>query len=113
MEQPFRGNPWRLASLLAALVVLIAAGVYMMWPQRPEAGPAPVREERPSPVDAATRGRVDAWLAEKHLNQYGDAPGTHYTGGTPLFNERTGERKDRYEYILSKHPELKTAPGGK
>ena len=113
METPSSPNRWRLAGLLGALVLLIGAGAYMLWPQHPEGGPPMVREERPSPVDADTRGRIDRWLAEKHLNQYGDAPGTHYTGGTPLFNEHTGERKDRYEYILGKHPELKAAPGGK
>jgi hypothetical protein len=33
-----------------------------------------------------------------------------YAGGTPLFDERTGRSRDRYDYILERHPELK---GGK
>ena len=50
--------------------------------------------------------KIDAWIKAKGLNTFGDPPGTMYTGGTPLFNEMTGERKDRYDYILGKHPEL-------
>ena len=110
MERLFSPNPWRVASLLAALVLLIGAGIYMMWPAHDKGGPPPVREEKASQVDAATRQRIDAWLAEKHLNEFGDPPGTSYTGGTPLFNEHTGVRRERYEYILSKHPELQSAP---
>lgn len=49
---------------------------------------------------------IDAWLAEQGLNEYGDPQDTMYIGGTPLFNEQTGETKDRYEYILEQNPEL-------
>jgi hypothetical protein len=34
-----------------------------------------------------------------------------YAGGTPLFDESSGRRTDRYDYILSKHPELKDCKG--
>lgn len=57
-------------------------------------------------VDAETRLRIDAWIRENRLNRYGDPDGTVYAGGTPLFSERTGEQRDRYEYILARHPEL-------
>ena len=50
--------------------------------------------------------RIDAWLAEHNLNEYGDAKDTRYTGGTPLFKEGTNEYRDKYEYILQQHPEL-------
>ena len=50
-------------------------------------------------------------LRETGRNPYGDPKGTSYAGGTPLFDERTGARKDRYEYILEKHPELRKARG--
>jgi len=59
------------------------------------------------PIDDETRRRVDRWLKERGLNEYGDAPGTVYAGGTPLFDERTGRRTDRYDYILRRHPELR------
>lgn len=48
---------------------------------------------------------IDSWLEEHDLNQYGDSKDTFYAGGTPLFDERTGERTDRYDYIVKKYPE--------
>ena len=59
-------------------------------------------------IDSATRARIDRWIKEKGRNPYGDPPDTMYAGGTPLFDERTGAKKDRYEYILEKHPELRS-----
>jgi hypothetical protein len=50
--------------------------------------------------------KIDKWIAENNLNRYGDNIGAAYAGGTPLFNESTGENIDRYEYILKNHPEL-------
>jgi hypothetical protein len=58
-------------------------------------------------IDDATKHRVDRWIKEKNLNSYGDPKDTVYAGGTPLFDERTGRSRDRYEYILEKHPELR------
>jgi len=52
------------------------------------------------------KAKIDQWLKEKDLNEYGDAPGTMYTGGTPLFNEQTGQSMDRYSYLLQKFPDL-------
>lgn len=58
-------------------------------------------------IDDATRARIDRWIQEKGLNPYGDPKDTVYVGGTPLFDERTGRARDRYEYILERHPELR------
>src|SRR5205807_4606487 len=59
-------------------------------------------------VDDETKKRVDRWIKEKKRNPYGDDQGTAYMGGTPLFDERTGRTKDKYDYILDKHPELRS-----
>lgn len=48
--------------------------------------------------------QIDAWIKKNNLNDYGDPKDTVYTGGTPLFDERTGQSKDKYEYVLEKHP---------
>jgi hypothetical protein len=48
---------------------------------------------------------IDAWLKSHGLNNYGDPEGVMYTGGTPLFDERTGESISRLNYILEKFPE--------
>ncbi len=59
------------------------------------------------PVDEVTKRKIDRWIEENKLNPFGDPPGTMYAGGTPLFDERTGRNRDRYEYILDNHPDLK------
>ncbi len=48
---------------------------------------------------------IDERIKRDGLNEFGDPKGTSYMGGTPLFNEMTGETKDRYEHISGKHPD--------
>mmetsp|Transcript_24106 Transcript_24106/g.30336 ORF Transcript_24106/g.30336 Transcript_24106/m.30336 type:complete len:299 (+) Transcript_24106:112-1008(+) len=48
---------------------------------------------------------ADKWLAEKKLNSYGDPEDMMYMGGSPLFNEATGESTDRYTYLKNKYPD--------
>ena len=68
-----------------------------------------------APAEAADPAKscIDGWLAAHKLNTYGDPAGTMYPGGTPLFDERTGQRRDRLEYARSKNPALgkACAPG--
>lgn len=52
---------------------------------------------------------VDRWLAEHKLDRYGHPEGTMYAGGTPLFNEATGESRDRLDYVYERQPEAKKA----
>ncbi len=59
-------------------------------------------------IDEETKRRIDQWIRENGRNEFGDDPGTAYAGGTPLFNEMTGRRLDKYEYILKRHPELRS-----
>ena len=58
-------------------------------------------------VDPKTRERIDSWIRQNNRNEFGDSKDTNYAGGTPLFDMRTGQTRDRYEYILEKHPELR------
>jgi hypothetical protein len=62
--------------------------------------------EQPSITEPLKR-RIDLWITREGRNQYGDPEGTVYAGGNPLFDERSPRMRDRYEYILSRHPELK------
>jgi hypothetical protein len=56
-------------------------------------------------VSEREKKEIDEWIIKENLNPYGEAYDTVYTGGTPLFNETTGEKKDRYLYIIEKHPD--------
>lgn len=62
-------------------------------------------------LTTADRLRIEEWIKSNGLNQYGDAQGTVYTGGTPLFNEATGQSVEKYQYILNRHPNLITDLG--
>lgn len=93
---------------LACLTVLLAVAVALVSPI-PTVPPRESRATRgPSTVDDQLHRRIDEWIARNGLNAYGDPPETMYAGGTPLFDERTGIVKDRYQYILDRHPELKS-----
>ena len=95
---------------LAGPALLIAAAFALVSPAPPPKpgplGPASPPSEQTA-VDDRTRQRIDEWIARNGLNPYGDPPDSMYSGGTPLFDERTGVVKDRYLYILERHPELK------
>ena len=56
---------------------------------------------------------IDEQIKKSGLNEYGDPKNTMYAGGTPLFNEMTGATKDRYDYILGKHPDWRVDSKGK
>jgi hypothetical protein len=46
---------------------------------------------------------INDMIKKQGLNEFGDPRDTMYAGGTPLFDERTGKMRDRYDYILSRH----------
>jgi hypothetical protein len=78
------------------------------WRARGGRGSCPAgRGTAMPPIDEETRERIERYLRERGLNEYGDPRDTVYTGGTPLFDETTGRRIDRYQYIFRRHPHLK------
>ena len=74
---------------------------------------AACRGTPPAPAAAAPDAQavscIERWLTERELNQYGDPVGTMYAGGTPLFDERTGQSIDRIDHLVRKHPQLQQA----
>lgn len=56
-------------------------------------------------VNSQEKNKIDEWLTKNNLNEFGDQKNVLYTGGTPLFDESTGKRTDRYVYLISKFPE--------
>lgn len=60
-------------------------------------------KETKADISQAEKDKIDNWIAANDLNQYGDPQNTLYAGGTPLFNEDTGEKIDRYQYIINNH----------
>lgn len=58
-------------------------------------------------ISDSLKTKIEQWIKAEGRNEYGDPPGTAYAGGNPLFDERTGRLRDRFEYILEKHPQLR------
>ena len=54
---------------------------------------------------------MDQQLMAKGLNQFGDPPDTMYSGGSPIFNEKTGKSYDRLQYVFERHPDIARACG--
>ncbi|QDE69079.1 hypothetical protein BHS07_20690 [Myxococcus xanthus] len=65
-----------------------------------------------STTRAAQEACVDTWLQKQGLDAYGNPEGSMYAGGTPLFNERTGEQIDRLDFIFKNKPEARQACSG-
>jgi hypothetical protein len=104
----FLASRWRY--LMGAILLVLLAGAAALMIYRPDNGEPETQAEPPSHVSSEMQAKIDGWIHDHGLNRYGDKPGTHYAGGTPLFNERTGERKNRYDYILERHPEVAGPP---
>jgi len=56
-------------------------------------------------LGSTEKQQIETWIVNNGLNQFGDPSGTVYSGGTPLVDTSNGQSIDRYDYILSKHPE--------
>jgi hypothetical protein len=48
--------------------------------------------------------QLEEWIESNELNRYADPKDTMYTGGSPLYNEMSGEVMIIDEYILNSHP---------
>jgi hypothetical protein len=60
-------------------------------------------------VRAAQEACLDKWLNGKKMDRFGHPEGTMYAGGSPTFNEQTGEMTERLDYVYKRHPEAKKA----
>jgi hypothetical protein len=63
-------------------------------------------------IGTELKHKIEAWLKATGRNEFGDPADTLYAGGTPLFDERSGQTKDRYEHILERHPEVRDWEAG-
>lgn len=63
-------------------------------------------KETADTITMEQKKKIDEWLLRRGLNRYGDDKSAMYPGGTPLFDEKTGQAIDRHDYLLNKFPNL-------
>jgi hypothetical protein len=92
--------------------VMVAALIVAMWPQSEvvddDLTPAHIKllhKIETGLITISERAKIEKWIVDNKLNEYGDPAGTIYAGGTPLFDEATGKTISRWEYIKKKHPD--------
>jgi len=61
--------------------------------------------QKNQPLSDEEKKLIQEWILKSDLNEFGDSKDTMYAGGTPLFDESTGQSQDLYEYILKNHPD--------
>jgi hypothetical protein len=103
-----------------ALFFLLLGGACQQSPATPTSSapaqlkpPAAQVAERPSSAvwTAAQKGCIENYLEAHALDGFGSPRGSMYPGGTPLFDEATGQRLSREEYLAKNHPDILRACG--
>jgi hypothetical protein len=85
-------------SAYTALTVKSTKKVTLIFPGKEIVAPGDL-------LSAEEKAKVEKWILDNGLNQFGDPAGTAYSGGTPLIDEKTGQTIDRLDYIVTKHPD--------
>ena len=83
----------KLVIILGLIILILIIGFVVLNQEKEYGGGISLEEKQ----------LIEAWIIENDLNEYGDARDMAYLGGTPLFDERTGQSTDRHEYILRRH----------
>ena len=89
--------------IVAIAIGLLLVGAGLSCKEASEKAAEEILE--PGEISEAEEQEIQRWIEENDLNKYGDPKNTFYLGGTPLFDEGTGETIDLYEYILRNHPD--------
>lgn len=56
-------------------------------------------------LDQSEKNLIEQWIRKNDLNEFGDPNDTVYAGGTPLFSGKDAKVIDRFDYIISNHPD--------
>lgn len=98
-------------AIIIVLAFMVVAMIVAFWPQESSqtdmAAPTYIRlwhKAKNQAIEISEKARIEKWLVDNQLNEYGDPADTLYAGGTPLFDKATGKTMDKYEYILRQHP---------
>jgi len=99
-------SPFMLTQVKSVTTQVVAGTLYKLTVL---AAPSVCLDGTPAADEAETKKRIANWLSAKlalgEINQYGDSPGSMYTGGSPLFDESTGKTSDLDSYVKAQHPD--------
>lgn len=91
--------------IILVLAILILAGgfIFIIQKTNPSSSFKQRAKTEQQGISHEEKEAIEAWIKKNGFSEYGDPKDTLYTGGTPLFNEATGERIDKYQYVLRNH----------
>jgi hypothetical protein len=102
------------------LLLLVLAAACREQSPHTVAPPPSDTAARPAPAAGPAGGQTlsadqaacaDRWLSEHKLDTYGNPQGTNYIGGTPTFDEKTGQTIDRWVLVAKNRPDALRACG--
>ena len=98
-------------AIIIVMAFVVVAMIVAFWPQDMSIGdnnaPAYIRvlsNAKNKALEINEKAKIEKWIVDSGLNEYGESADTLYAGGTPLFDEVTGKSIDRYDYIIENHP---------
>lgn len=99
-------------AIIIVLAFMVIAMIVAFWPRgeviENDNMPSHIRlwlNAKNQALKLNEKAKIEKWIVDNELNQYGDSADILYAGGTPLFDESTGEMMDRWEYIKKNHPD--------
>ncbi len=111
MSRKFNQTGFSFWAILIVVAFMIVAIIIALWPQAHDLGGNSINPTnvwsnvRRQALDINEKSKIEKWIVNHRLNEYGDPADTLYAGGTPLFDEATGKTITRWEYIEKKHPD--------
>jgi len=88
------------------IITIPKEGYFWMYLRRtPKRVTAITVDDNYTALTASEKSLIDTWIVANNLNECGDPKDTMYTGGSCLFDESTGQNRDKYELIIGKFPQ--------
>jgi len=98
-------------AIIIVIAIFVVALIIAFWPQAiifdDSLAPKHIQlynKTKNKLNDISESARIEKWIIDNKLNEYGDSLDTLYAGCTPLFDESTGESMTRYKYLIRKYP---------
>lgn len=107
----FNNKGYSFLAIIIAVAFMSAALIIAVWPKirvEGDKGEDEWHKQKWSEVlntasSLNEKSKIEKWIVDNELNQYGDPAETLYETGVPV--DEDGKAVDRYEYIKTNHPD--------